>query len=1323
MINVAKKKNSQKKNNKKIVSPKKTIQELEGSRDGGQIALRGFTYQFLYSCYLILSKLDADTVFHLEGIEDIDQIKYKNTDQRITHIQLKYSTGKQDASFLKDVLKNFLEAYLLDNTRNFKLVYDFSVAKGNLSKLFAYSLDDTATSYWNGVIDQIKIENPHWNWTGFAIQDFFGKLSFEKKEKNNLANDIEIELIKSYDITTDNISIFANSIKIQCLDKMEQRAGIDKRELDRLIQSVKDDISKGFQNSAHSWIKRLDFHTAQADSDLSYFEGKKATPQDIALQLPVRRLQLEREIKDAIQDNRVTVIKAPSGQGKTTLALQVSLNLQNEYTIYQLLWCNDSKELGNIVQFFKSRVRLGEKPLILIDNLDSQLSEWNRLAQLLQEEVSYHYKLLLTTREDDWYSYGGDLSNVRAVQTVKLALEEIEAQEVFEVLKKAHKLHPAISDWRKAWAKVADKRLLIEYIYLLTHGEMLSERIAHQISQIGKSDTGRIKCEILRKVCFADICGIKLPAKKLIASLSETSASDYGEVLKSIENEFLIRIDTAEKYIEGLHPVRSQHIVDKLHEFSEINDTALQVALISDVLYLPKLFSNLPNIITSKESFYFDITDALWNRKDLSYYVLALQGLFSGSVMQYFYQNKDAFDDANAHGGLFVLSAELNPFTRFEEFDLSLNSLDDMKKIDPDNSNIQYLCSLRDRTPKLALAEMDIYCFCKALYNKLEGMDLFEVTSDVASYSAIAYWLYNIDSDFNLSKNISLQRIWDENEKYSMDIISSIMYSCFCGNKDVYLHFVEANLPIILTYLKAATRSLKIYISEDKKAIHVEYILLLSDIKKGNEESVSRLKAICKMLPIFELYCADAIKPPLDFLSGYKIPDDAHKTMPIRNIVIMFHQEFASLWRKTIMSNYECDTIAEWLEYWFSVRRNIITLFEKSSACICKLLEGKQIGDLATDINNLRTEIVKNLISEFKYPNEDRPFEEKAKLPEGFSKIKSDYFQGIQNFSNQLAGFLLRDADKTRLAVVNLKIAQSAIDKMQAFFADVSNEQGLLQKQHAELCVLEEQRLEYLVMVCLYFQEHQPSRYFSKYQIKAWYNANYTETIRKAQVALSALSEEHFVVFPKKYYHEGVLSYYPIIVHNLEVTAGDILMKFLYDCIPFAETIFDFLVVLCRNSEGKIMLTGLRASRTFFADIRRVIETDDEALAEELTFPFPIDVTAQLLECFECEYEVFTPIATGYEGIDRVGELLWAYSMTRELLTDECDEYRDYSRDNLKSEILSVLASFKQKISPNDYEKLRSLCEKVLNGQVFDDASFNEFCEKLSLGIRKTEYV
>lgn len=58
---------------------------------------------------------------------------------------------------MPDVLKNFLEAYLLDQNRFFKLVYDFPVAKGNLSKIFASDLDEKSRIYWAGVISNFDL--------------------------------------------------------------------------------------------------------------------------------------------------------------------------------------------------------------------------------------------------------------------------------------------------------------------------------------------------------------------------------------------------------------------------------------------------------------------------------------------------------------------------------------------------------------------------------------------------------------------------------------------------------------------------------------------------------------------------------------------------------------------------------------------------------------------------------------------------------------------------------------------------------------------------------------------------------------------------------------------------------------------------------------------------------------------------------------------------------------------------------------------------------------------------------------------------------------
>lgn len=892
---------STKKKNKKITAPKANIQELSISRDGGQIALRGYSYQFLYSCYLILSSSNPSNFFQLEGIEDIDCIMQKNGSNDITHIQLKYSVNKQDASFLTDVLKNFLEAYLLDQNRFFKLVYDFPVAKGHLSKIFASKLDEKSRTHWAGVISNIKKNNPSWNWSVYDFDKFISHLSFEKIEKSILATEIEKTLIRIYEINTDNVSLFANSIKILCFEKMEQRAYVTKAELDSKIQSVKIDISKGPQNPAHSWIRKLDYSKPSIDEGCSFYEGKKATPADIVSGFPIKRPSLEKDVINSICENMVTVIKASSGQGKTTLALRAAYILQNEYIPYQLLWCDEIKEIGNIVQYFKARIQLGEKILILIDNLDNHLSKWNYLVQLLQSELHCHYKLLITSREMDWYNYSGDLSNIQSLKVIKPVLEEKEAIEIFNLFREAKQLHPSITSWQRAWNKIAERQLLIEYVYLLTHGEMLSERIASQISEIGQSSSGKAKCEILRKVCFADLCGVRLSAIKLSASQSEDSGSDFGELLKGMESEFLVHVNEESGYIEGLHPIRSKHVVKRLHEFLPIDNTAISVMKMADKADLSILFSHLPEFTLNKETFFRDAVESLWDEKDLSNYTL--------------------------------------------------------------------------------------------------------------------------------------------------------MYLSYCGNREKYMEFVERNLKSILTYLKQWTRSHRVFIDSEKKAIHIEYILRLHNIKTGNEQSVSRLKFLCKALPIFDLYCADALKPTVDLLSAYPVPDDAHKEMPIKNIVIMFHQNLTSLWNKTIMSNYEFDTATEWLNYWFDVREHICLLADKCCACIYKLLGGKPLGSLAGEVDQLREEFALITTGEKRYPKEDRPFEEKATVPERLGKIKSKYFQSIQNFMNQFAGFLIKNEQKQRLAMVNLTIAQSALVTMQNYFAEIAIDFSFQERQ-LTLCVM-----------------------------------------------------------------------------------------------------------------------------------------------------------------------------------------------------------------------------------------------------------------------------
>ena len=1315
---IRKKRATKNKSINKTISRDKVNEQLWDSRDGGQVALMGYTYQLLYSCYLILSDMDDDsTAFHLEGIEDIDRINYEDSYQNVTHIQLKYSTNKQNASFLKGVLKNFLEVYLIDKTHCFKLIYDFAVAKGHMDNLFSHRLDKKSVSYWKGVIYDIKKDNLDWNWEGFQFENFIEKLTFEKKEKAFLANDVEKELIKAYNITTDNLTLYANGLEVCCLEKMSHRDSIKKQDLDTLILRIKDNISRGTQNPAYQWIKKINFDSPYNDTDLSYFEGKKPTPQDIARQLPVRRFNLEQEIKKAINDNRVTVIKASSGQGKTTIALQVAYDMRSEYTVYQLLWCNDAKELTNIVQYFKTRVQLGEKPFILVDNLDTQLAEWNKLAQLLQEEVSYHYKLLLTTREDDWYNYSGDLSNIRNLELIPLGLNEKEAELIYKSLKKAQKLYSSIIDWKKSWAKVADRKLLIEYVYLLTHGQMLSERIGQQINQISKEKSGGVKCEILRKVCFADICGIKLQVNQLIASLVGTTTEDYGELLRSMEREFFIHVDSTRRYIGGLHPVRSQHVVDILHEYLDIGDTALGVVKIADVSYFSKLFFNLPDFIDNKRAFYSEVVDALWNRNDLSRYVLALQGLFSGSVMQYFRKHQDIFDDAAEHSGLLFLITDLCPFTEFKEFDYKEKSLDVVQKLTPQNENIQYLSYLRDTVPKIDLRETDVYCLCKILFKGLKDHELLEITSDIDSYSNIAYWLLNLSPEFNLSSNISLQEVWENGKELTADVMSSLMYTCFCGNKEEYLKFVEKNLSMILSYLKVSTQSLRVYTDADKNEIHVEYILLASDIDKGNEESVKRLKIICRTLPIFDTYCADSITPKIDFLSGYKIPDDAHKAIPIRNLIISFHQDFASLWNKTIMSNYECNSVFEWLDHWSSVRMDITDLSIRCTKYICILLKGPPYGrklqNLGSEIDDLRNKVNRKVLSDIRYPYEDRPFEEKPKIPEKFGDIRKNYFQSAVNFCKLFPGFVRLDSSNVRLVLINLRKMREYLKEMEEFFKTIYDKQRLSQKEQFKLCRLEEQNLQRLLMDCLYYKDHKPNQYFDKYAVKTWYKRHHRQALKDAEQSLSVLPLEYDAIFPIESYYKGILKYYPIIIQNFDINNGEKILELFYRCVPFAELDFDYLVIIFRNQWG-IMQVGWKIPKENLKRLDTAINTENIAVLEQLSPSFPEEITADILKCFEHQYEIQIPRANRYEGIDKIAELLWAFSVfQRELSSEDDREYKNCVGSDLKKKIMCLLKSFDSKVTRDEYSKLNKLCNNVFNGLKFDDVRLNSFLNKV----------
>lgn len=629
----------------------------------------------------------------------------------------------------------------------------------------------------------------------------------------------------------------------------------------------------------------------------------------------------------------------------------------------------------------------------------------------------------------------------------------------------------------------------------------------------------------------------------------------------------------------------------------------------------------------------------------------------------------------------------------------------------PDNKNIQYLINLRDAIPRIDMVQTDIYILSLKLYNKLRNINT-ENVEDIDSYAIISDWLCNMDSSMNLASNINLENLWFRAKACSLETISLLMYTSYCGNREVYESFVEDNREIILTHLKHKTFSHKLYVDENENAIHVEYVLRSSEIKKGNQESVSRLKHICRTLPIYDQYFSDAIMPKLDILNGYRIPDDAHKEMPRRNLIIMFHQEFTSLWIKTIQSNYEFDSVAEWIEHWLKVRKCICESLDKLCICIYKLLEGKHIGSSGAEFDKKREQLECMLQGGFSYPKEYRPFEETIEIPKKFSKIRQNYFQSLQNYLRQVVGLVKKDENNSRLALFNLKQATAAVSQMHEFFECMAMEEEYLTK-HLWLCEYETQKLVEAYMCCRYYLQNNANSHFNKYQIKSWYMAVCKKEIDEVNLSFDGLRREYDVVFPTRAYEDSIFKIYPMVLKSLDVINEEVMQDFVLNTASFANSSFDYLIVLLCDNENNVLPTALKFPKRFFGIVQEILISGEQNTESSYMTPYPVDVTTEMMKCFDYNLELKQQNVNPYvHNIGDIGEELWVYSKIRELLTSNEDKlYCSNELENVISKINIMQNEVRNHLGVEVADRMSALCNAVYSGDYFGDEQFNEFIQ------------
>lgn len=1262
-------------------------------RTGGAVNVRGLGFQLFYSCYRLLTELSKKTsgaAIRLEGVEDIDVIHVDDTE----FVQLKSSVNKIDASTFWDmkVLQNFLPVYRANPDTSLRLVYNFGIAKGNLSQLSVGNKSGLGISYWLQ-----KFKNSGLAITEKEFEGFISRIVFEKVDVVATKKACIDALTTQFQLNAGTQAQYLKALFYHAFQWAENRETVELEQLQSVIQLVTDSFSKSPTNPAisNNWISEVSFQPLDSAADSTYFEGKAARPGHIAQNLPVPRKDWERKIQETVTEFSVTVIKSSSGQGKSTLAWRCAQSLKSKgYCVYELQHCYDWTNVAAIVDFIKTRLSIGQVPIIVVDGLHSNNSDWKRLAE---QVANMPVKLIVTTREEDWYRFGLDTSKV-SLQIIDIQLSMNEARGVFNQLKKKGKLHNPTLSWQPAWERIKDRGLLIEYIYLLTRGQLIEERINEQVKQLNAERDGAAKLEILRLVALADVLNISLESQALTKYVKDSVGfvGDRGEVYKQLEHEYYIRLDRS--LVEGLHAVRSKHLVHALHQTIQFEESLIALFEIIEEKFVHDYFSSISGYVESiqKQAFFDQLAKQVSSRP-YSVMVHAIDGLMRGETTIYWQRNRKIFDEVAEAGAIDFFIMETLPYTKLGLFDSFKETLGG------EGSNFDLFAQKHAQLSVFDPSNSDLLVFVTCL-----GKHLSAKASHPDSFSGIGFlaqWFQQLDVSFPIALQFSQEELLTILHDEAVDDVAALFsYLAICV-PETHAAFIEKSKQEILSTLKRATQS--VTIEECGKDVHIEY-LLSDDADKANDFSVERIETVHSLLPNYERYCTQAIILPFPNEEMYEVVlQNSTKHMPKENVGDNFIVHINQMWYKSILKKYAASSAYEWQEKYIHLRKEALDFAKKCIRNFEARLEGND-SKISSSSKPLIEQTNRTLVAFrhfLKYPD----YSDKVTDDEPFKKEQGlirDWYSSMNNFCNQFVGIINPKSDNDRnLALRSLQTALSHLQGMQRGYDVIVSEHSYFKTEQliTSETVWYERLLKTIECYASLIESSARAVALAKPFVESWWNR--TRNLEISQV-IEIIKEyesdtDYTFVLPRKIIQEGTLSKVVIGVEGMDLEIlqdGQELLYFLADLVDLTITGIDSFIFV--NLLDNKAVNAFCVPRYFFERLEKVV-ADETAEFEDSEFgnPYPLNVDEALIESLEGVEVKQVPQSDDNFSFGDVMFGLWKLCEHRKRLdnskTIESDWLEEVESTYAK-EIKANWTKAKAGLESKELERCQSLIDKVI---------------------------
>lgn len=889
------------------------LNQLLEERIHGAINIGGIRFQLMYSIFrsFDLYGPNAPDAIQLEAIEDLDVRGNKRWEiKRLIvsnqFVQIKTSKNPWDWGRFSSsgIVQNFLAVWISDPKAELLIVTNFSY-KAGLDEFAKYCNGDRSS-----LSNKVKAKLQELcNKAGCPVVDplqLAKRIRFTRMSENQLLDQINALIVKCFNLETTNADLYYSVLIAHFLDLAVKRKEVRRQDIENFRLSIQEGIDRGVHNPAveNCWLERLHFFPDDHPED--YYEGKNARASHVLAGLDVPRPKWISRIREVLQRSKVCVLRASSGQGKSTLLYRYAYEHYNPETTYIVKLLNEETMLGPIKQAIVARLSLGLPMLILVDNVSNNLRYWGRLAA----ELSGHdIRFLVSIREEDWYRYSGKLSSFDW-ELVTPALSLSEARNIFEAFRDQGKVAANVQSGEWAYDKIADRSLLIEFTYLITHGQMLEERLREQVQAIDQLSEDPAKLQILRLVSVAQVYGARIASESLLRCVHFQRDPDL--TLKSLEGEYILQTD---RMYEGLHYIRSQHLVSLLHTSTPVEYTVNSLIRHLDQENLDLLIGG----VFAEPTFnHYSLLSELKERcvcEPLAFSNRMVLSLFTASELIYYRNNKHIFDSAFNKLGtsfIFLLCSSSLPFPATFNF---VDSLRDI--LGEKHSNLAILSEL---STQFGARQWENRFEVKLLQYLVDKKTIAIHNEKLSHIGTFLDWcrLPGVDASRVVTLLSSFDwraQIYQGEVEEAAGILSSLSQLA----PEAYLQLINSDKIKLMSYFKWASDTLRI--EESGSDISIEFIV--KEQEPQNEQAVNRLRYLRKIFSGYQRYCSEGLFPSL-LGTGLSFPTDTNKQMPRENLDLEQNAEKNRAYLHAVESEYSAESIFDWQKQWFDLRNKML---------------------------------------------------------------------------------------------------------------------------------------------------------------------------------------------------------------------------------------------------------------------------------------------------------------------------------------------------------------------------------------------------------------